>query len=105
MTHNVSSICRAETSYRRAVAVLLVFLTLFVSTAIVAPVLASLREDSPSFADDEMPAGLASRCFVLAHYQAEAFVLFDGSRALRQARLDVSRPYRAPPVLFLVSTI
>lgn len=105
MTHHVSSICRAETSYRRAVAVLLVFLTLFVSTAIVAPALASLREDSPSYTDDEMPVGIAGRYFVLAHYQAEAFVLFDGSRALRQARLDVSRPYRAPPVLLPFSTI
>ncbi len=105
MNHVVSSIYRSETSYRRAVAVLLVFLTLFVSTAIAAPALASLREDSGSFADDELPVGLAGQYFALAHYQAEAFVLFDGSRALRQARLDVSRPYRAPPILFLLSTI
>ncbi len=98
MNHDVSSTCRAETSYRRAVAVLLVFLTLFVSTAIAAPALASLREDSSSFADDESPVGLAGPHFVLALYHAEAFIFFDGSRALKQAPLVITRPYRAPPV-------
>ncbi len=105
MNHDVSSTCRAATSYRRAVAVLLVFLTLFVSTAIAAPALASLREDPSSFADDALPVGLAGAHFVVALYQAEAFAFFDGSRALQQAPLVISRPYRAPPALFPLSTI
>jgi hypothetical protein len=105
MDHDVSSTCRTEASHRRAVAVLLVFLTLFVSTAIAAPVLASLREDPSSFAGDELPVGLAGGHFVPALYQAEAFVFFDGSRALQQAPLVISRPYRAPPILFPLSTI
>ncbi len=105
MNYDVSSTYYAAKSYRRAVAVLLVFLTLFVSTAIAVPALASLREDSSSFPDDELTVGLADQHFVLALYRPEAFAFFDESRVSKQMSLVVSRPYRAPPVHFLPSTI
>jgi hypothetical protein len=97
MNRNVSSPCCLHVPHRKAVAVLLVFLTLFVSTAIAAPALASLREDPSPSADDASPVGLAGAAFVLAPYHAEVFVVVDGSRALLRAPLLVSRPYRAPP--------
>ncbi len=98
MNHDVSSTCHAKASSRRAVAVLLIFLTLFVTAAIAAPALAALREDPSSFADNELPVGLAVPHFVLALCLAEAFALFDAGRALKQTPLVACRPYRAPPL-------